>query len=207
MKNTLIISAFPGTGKTYICDNVTNIDAVEVEFWKYKDDLHAEYINLIKDYIGKVDYIFVATDPIGLKLLHCEGLKIILVYPENELREEYLQRYIDRDSPTDFIGAFMKYWNPWLDELKRQDYCKHVVMESGEYLEDFMVSQLRFIDITNHINNKLPEVENIHHVNRTDLYQDILRIISKLKVRYKNKDTVDHPTVARELEQYFLKIV
>jgi hypothetical protein len=136
--NTVICAAFCGTGKTYICEK-TDISSIEVEYWKYKDcGLKSEYIKDIKKYIGKVDYIFIATDPDGLKLLNNEGFDILLVYPKKELRGEYLDRYIERDSSCDFIGAFMKYWDPWIDELSKQTYCKHIVLESGEYLLDIL---------------------------------------------------------------------
>ena len=132
-----IYAAFCGTGKTYIC-NQTNIDAIEIEYWKYKDKgLQKEYIDDIKKQIWNVDYIFISTEPEGLKLLQNNGFDIILIYPRNELRNEYLDRYIERDSPYDFIGAFMKYWNVWLNELKDQDYCQHIVLGSGEYLQDY----------------------------------------------------------------------
>ncbi len=134
-KNTILFAAFCGTGKTFICDK--NIEAVEIEYWMYKDKgLQKEYINDIKNKFGTVDYIFISTDPEGLKLIHSEGFNITLVYPKNELRNEYLDRYIERDSPYDFIGVFMKYWNPWINELKEQTYCKHIVLESGQYLQD-----------------------------------------------------------------------
>jgi len=83
-----------------------------------------------------VEYIFVSTEPEGIKLLHDEGFDITLVYPENDLRNEYLDRYVARDSPYDFIGSYMKYWNNWINELKKLDYCKHIVLKSGEYLQN-----------------------------------------------------------------------
>ena len=132
--DTLLCAAWCGTGKTYACEK-TNIKACEIEYWKYKDNgLQKEYLQDIKTQIGKVDYIFISTDPDGLKLLNKEGHDITLVYPKNELRNEYLDRYIERDSPYDFIGTFMKHWNIWLDELKEQVYCKHIILKSGEYL-------------------------------------------------------------------------
>jgi hypothetical protein len=134
--NTIICAAFCGTGKTHICQQ-TDIKSIEVEYYKYKDKgLHKEYIEDIKKHLGKLDYIFISTDPDGLKLLYKEGFHITLVYPENELRNEYLDRYINRDSPHDFIGAFMKYWDIWLNELKDQKECKHIVLKKGEYLKD-----------------------------------------------------------------------
>jgi len=134
--STVLYAAFCGTGKTHVCEK-TDINAIEVEYWKYKEKgLQKKYIEDIKKHIGIVDYIFITTEPDGLKLLHDEGFDITLVYPKNELRNEYLDRYIQRDSPHDFIGAYMKYWNPWINELKEQIYCKHIVLEKGQYLLD-----------------------------------------------------------------------
>lgn len=132
MKKTKLISAWCGTGKTYICEK-TDILSIEVEYWKYKDP--KKYIKDIRKYLGKVDYIFISTDPKGLKLLDEIGFEIDLIYPKNELRDEYLQRYLDRDSPADFIGVFMKYWDNWLNELKGLSFCSHTVLDSGQFLQ------------------------------------------------------------------------
>ncbi len=133
---TKLYAAFCGTGKTYIC-NKTNIKAIEIEYWKYKDNnLYKEYIQDIKKYFGTVDYIFISTDPEGLKLLNNEGYEITLIYPQNELRNEYLDRYIERDSPYDFIGTFMKNWHTWINELKEIQYCNHIILKTGQYLKD-----------------------------------------------------------------------
>ena len=137
---TTICAAWPGTGKTFICEN-TDTQAVEVEYWKYKDSGRiGQYVEDIRKHIGKVQYIFISTDPEGLKIVNKEGLDIVLVYPHNGLRNEYLDRYIERDSPPDFIGVFMKYWSNWLDELKEQDYCAQRILMSGEYVEDVLTN-------------------------------------------------------------------
>jgi hypothetical protein len=136
--NTVLCAAFPGSGKTYICEQ-SGGNSIEIEYWKYKDnESNKDYIEDIKKHIGKVDYIFISTDPDGLKLIYKEGFDILLVYPENELRNEYLDRYIKRGSPYDFIGAFMKYWDTWINELKEQSYCKHIILKSGEYLQNVL---------------------------------------------------------------------
>ncbi len=117
----------------------TDIDAIEIEYWKYKEKgLTKEYIQDIKKHMGSVDYIFISTEPDGLRLLKKNGFAITLAYPENELRNEYLDRYIDRDSPYEFIGTFMKHWHIWINELKEQSYCKHIVLNSGQYVSDIL---------------------------------------------------------------------
>ncbi len=45
-----------------------------------------------------------------MRLLNDEGFEITLVYPKNELRNEYLDRYIDRGNPYHFIDTFI---NPY----------------------------------------------------------------------------------------------
>jgi len=45
-----------------------------------------------------------------MRLLNDEGFEITLVYPKNELRNEYLDRYIDRGNPYHFIDIFI---NPY----------------------------------------------------------------------------------------------
>lgn len=37
-----------------------------------------------------------------------------------------------------FNGTFMKHWNIWINELKEQKYCKHIVLEKGQYLQDVL---------------------------------------------------------------------
>ncbi len=136
--NTILYAAWCGTGKTYIC-NRNNIDAIEVEYWKYKEkNLQHKYIQIINSYIGKVKYIFISTKPDGLKLLNNAGFNITLVYPSNDLRNEYLDRYIERDSAYELIGTFIKHWHIWLDELKEQTYCKHIILKSGKYLSNII---------------------------------------------------------------------
>jgi hypothetical protein len=136
MKPTVLCAAFCGTGKTYLCQK-SNVNAIEIEYWKYKN-LKEKFIQDIKEQIGEVDYIFLSTEIESLKLLHNEGLDIVLIYPKKELRNEYLDRYIIRDNPYDFIGTMMKYWDSTIDELQKQNYCKHIVLEKNQYIHNVL---------------------------------------------------------------------
>lgn len=132
---TMLCAAFCGTGKSYLCNNFAE-NYMELECWEYrKGDFPNNYVQDVISMIGKTKYLFISTDPVILKLLNKLGVKIQLFYPENELRNEYLDRYINRDSPQDFIGAVMKNWDTWINELKEQNYCKHTVLQKGEYLQ------------------------------------------------------------------------
>jgi hypothetical protein len=132
---TILCAAFPGTGKTYFCGH-SQLKAIEVEFWQYES--RKQYIQDVKAQMGKVDFVFLSTDVEGLQLLHNEGLEIFLVYPQKNLRNKYLDRYIERDNPYDFIGTMMKYWDATIEKLKEQKYCKHIVLEKNQYLSDVL---------------------------------------------------------------------
>lgn len=132
---TILCAAFPGTGKTFICNN-SKLKAIEVEFWQYESQ--KQFIQDVKSQLGKVDIIFLSTEFEGLQLLHNEGLEFCLVYPQKNLRNEYLDRYIERDNPYDFIGTMMKYWDTTIEKLKEQKYCKHIILEKNQYLNDVL---------------------------------------------------------------------
>ena len=48
-------------------------------------------------------------------------------------------------------------------------------------------------------------MEQTSNVQRSEIFNDILKIIKKLKLEKTDEDSYDHPSVACELEQYFLK--
>lgn len=136
MNEIIVYAAFCGTGKSYLCNNFPD-NYMEVECWEYRNgDFPNNYIKDVINAIGKTKYLFISTDPIILKELNKLGIEIHLIYPQNELRDDYLDRYIARDSPYEFIGSVMKYWDKWLDELKDQNYCKHTILKKGEYLQN-----------------------------------------------------------------------
>lgn len=101
-----------------------------------KRRLSKNYVFDVLHSIGKTKYLFISTDPIILNELNKHNVKITLCYPTNELRNEYLDRFIARGSTFDFIGALMVNWDKWINQLKEQNYCKHIVLQKGEYLQD-----------------------------------------------------------------------
>jgi hypothetical protein len=140
--NTEIYAAFCGTGKTYLCDQL-GLKCIEFECWKYRTgDFPDNYIKEIKSQIGRVDYIFISTDPVVLKTLYAQGINVKLVYPNLGLKKEYRQRFLDRGSPIEFIKMINKPWRQWITELQEQKYCEQIVLNKGEYLENILYEQI-----------------------------------------------------------------
>ncbi len=140
-KNGVLIASFCGTGKSYLCKKYPQSYS-EIECWNYrKGDFPNNYVKDIISHLGKAKYLFISTDPNVLKELNKLGIEILLVYPDSKLRNEYLDRFLERNSPYDFIGVLMKHWNEWLNELKEQDYCKHIMLKNEQYLKDILIPE------------------------------------------------------------------
>ena len=147
----LIVSAFPGTGKTYLAEKYGFQDSDSSKFsWitiendnpsvysiptKIRNpDFPKNYIEHIKN--SDADVIFVSTHKEVRDALKAEELPYILIYPERSCMVEYKDRYLKRGSPMWFRELLVSMWNDWIDELEAEDYPKKLVLKPGEYLSN-----------------------------------------------------------------------
>lgn len=131
----MIISAFCGTGKTYLVDN-SDRDLIELECWKYDKEpsvFPANFVEDVKLHYGKRT-IFISTNQVVLEELLNQYFDITLVYPEITLKDEYMRRLIERGSPADFIQMLSTHWYGWLKEVATNNRCRHFVLASGQYI-------------------------------------------------------------------------
>ena len=135
-KDTLVVSGFPGVGKTHLFNN-KEIDILDSDSSKFdKSDFPSNYIRHIKENLGKVDVILVSSHKDVRDALHNESIDFTLVYPSRELKNEFIERYKNRGSNEKFIELVSNNWDSWINELESQEGCKHIQLKSGEYLSD-----------------------------------------------------------------------
>lgn len=147
-KNTKIISAFPGVGKSYIFNNYNDknnvaLDSDSTDFSWLDDkkttrnpDFPNNYIQHIKENIGKVDCIMISSHKVVRDTLVENKVHFTLVYPEKELKDEYLKRYKERGNDEKFIEMINKNWDNFINELDNQIGCVKIKLKQGEYLSD-----------------------------------------------------------------------
>lgn len=144
MKKTIIVSAFPGTGKTYFWVN-TDLEVVDSDFSKFdKKDFPQNYINHIKSLIGVKDIILISSHDKVCDVLRQETIPYILVYPSRECKEEYLERYRNRNNDPKFIDLMDKRWDDFIASCYERSGCSHIVLAPGQYLSDIIPKD--FID-------------------------------------------------------------
>lgn len=136
-KNTILISAFPGVGKSYLKEN-SSLSIKDSDSSKFdKSDFPANYIRHIKENMGKCDIILISSHDIVRKALVEEDLSFFLVYPDKSLKNEYIERYKQRGSDENFVKLLDEKWNEWINDMENQEgKCQKIVLSSDEYLSD-----------------------------------------------------------------------
>lgn len=153
---TKIISAFPGTGKTFYTKEhfLTTLD-LDVMHYKWSWDKTFRYPNLefpnnyiqaIKENIGEYKYILISTHIEVLDALFESCLYFYLVYPNLWDKSDYMKRYSQRESNSEFIEHIDKYWNKWIEKLQdisyNEDGCCGIELNSSDYLATFLDTEI-----------------------------------------------------------------
>lgn len=139
IKSTLLVSAFPGVGKSYLFKNNEKYNVLDSDSSKFDKDLFpSNYIDHIKENIGKVDIILISTHDVVRKSLEENNLLFILVYPDISLKDEYIGRYNERGNDDNFIKILGENWENWIEDIETQKGCIKIKLESGEYLSNIL---------------------------------------------------------------------
>ena len=154
---TKIISAFPGTGKSYYHKNHPNttLDSDSSQFsWLYDGDgnklydddekpirnpwFPSNYIEHIKSNIGKYEYIFVSSHKEVREALVDNCLLFYLIYPDFNDMDIYIERYKQRGSPDGFINLVRNNWEGWIIELEDQEGCFNYQLPRNKTITDLI---------------------------------------------------------------------
>lgn len=140
-KKTMIVSAFPCTGKSTFVNQCTDLllfDSDSSSYsWINKDDGTRErnpefpnnYINRIKECIGDYDIIFVSSHETVRKALAEAGINYILIYPRDktELLLEYVNRATNRGSSLEFIRNMANHWDEWIKSCDEDESAAYKI--------------------------------------------------------------------------------
>lgn len=137
INGTIIISAFPGTGKTtyeggdYHPAN-WSLDRDSSGF--SRDNFPNNYMTDIISRLGYYRILFISSHKEVRSALNLLGIPFTLVYPDVSLKDEYITRYKTRGNKQQFIDLLNENWEAWINELQSQSGCKHVVLQSNQFI-------------------------------------------------------------------------
>jgi hypothetical protein len=110
-----------------------------------KEFFPGNYVKHIKDTLERLDdvIILVSSHEAVREMLRDQGIDYVLAYPERELKEEYIQRYISRGNTEGFIGMMKGAWNDFIDSCEADPASKKIVLGEGEFLgQDYLAGDL-----------------------------------------------------------------
>lgn len=124
-RHTLVIAGFPGTGKSYFFNNNTDYNVLDSDSsnfsWLEPGVRHPEfpnnYMQHIKENIGKVDIIFVSTHDVVRKALRDNNIEHYIVCPDISCKEEYINRYKQRGNDSKFIELMENKWDDFINGI------------------------------------------------------------------------------------------
>jgi hypothetical protein len=146
--HNLVISAFPGAGKSWLAQNpgnlrITDSDSSGFSWTNQAENIrHPEwpqnYMRHILEQIRISDIVFVSTHKDVRDAMLKAMIPFILVYPSLDMKQEYIQRYIDRGNASAFVALLEQNYELWIAELEAQECYMRVVLKPGQYLADIM---------------------------------------------------------------------
>jgi hypothetical protein len=145
----MIVSAFPGIGKTHVFNNpplpgLTILDSDSSQFsWAAPGERHPEfpanYIEHIKSHRVGTDIILVSSHKEVRAALVEAKLPFALVFPNRDLKAAYVERFIRRGSSVSFIKLVETKWDEWITELEAQVGCFAITINDPRiYLSDVL---------------------------------------------------------------------
>lgn len=155
MKKTVVVSAFPACGKSYVFENqgvlgqnLSCLDSDSSEFSWVKDskgnntternpDFPDNYIKHIKGNIGKVDIIFVSSHDVVVNALESNEINWVKIVPDSNCLDEWIGRFWLRGNDDKFICFIRDNWEEFTDTGRDYAY-EHcvgtVVISPTEYI-------------------------------------------------------------------------
>lgn len=152
MKQTIVISGFPGVGKSYFMSKAKEKGLVVLDSdsskFSWKKDVNGNntkereprfpqnYIEHIRDNIFKADIILVSSHENVRQALRNNNINYYLVYPEINLKDEYIQRYKKRGNDESFIKFIDSSWDAFITAIEAETFPTLIPLKRNEYLGD-----------------------------------------------------------------------
>ncbi|MCA9355636.1 hypothetical protein KC865_03780 [Candidatus Kaiserbacteria bacterium] len=137
-----IIAGAPGVGKSTmtggLSDDITVADIEPTPYTK-AEDWPNNYIEEVIERSRDTDLVLITTNPVVVQALRERGLSVTVICPDESLKDEYRQRYIDRGNKLEVVEKIMTNAHKTNKEILSDfEGCNVVFLQSGQYLSDVL---------------------------------------------------------------------
>lgn len=165
-----VVYAFPGTGKTTLCDINKNCIELASEYYHWQTSEKSEsgkgtytvlnknwpinYLSAIIKASHEYDYVFVTHS--GSVLCRQNGIPYDIVYPSFSCKEEYINRMRNRGNNESFVKNMQSNFNFYIESCKNDSFAtEKIELSQGQFLSDVM--------------------ERLDELNRSPLFDNVSR--------------------------------
>ena len=222
----ILISAFPGLGKTYLYQQYRDrLKILDLNTGRFEgDDFPGNYIAEVEKKLNDYDLILLSSDRNVRYALNDAGLDFDLFYPSKNRKNELIEIYVTNRKSRDFIMNLDHNFNDLIDEIEDEDlqHCfKHKLDRSHRFISQFDLLN-NFLNSTMEMKGNKPVEKNSIEGNKEEgiqqddenktpqvskAYEDIqLRNITSLidkcnsKIERINNDGEDVPDIPEKFE-------
>lgn len=149
-----IISAFPGIGKTTLVQTNKNYIDLESSDYKWIDidknlsieerkgtaktintDFPSNYIKKINELTDMGFNVLISSHKEVRDALQAQGIEYTIVLPSLDMKEEMINRYINRGNRENFVNLLKTNYEKFVEDLS-VDPNEKIVLKRGQYLSD-----------------------------------------------------------------------
>lgn len=181
MKKTHVISAFAGSGKSFLANSSEDLKFLDLDSSNYpKDDFPNNYLLDIIKYMKtcEYDYILISTHKEIRDALEASRIKYALVFPHAEQRMRFDDIYSKRGNKEEFIDFMYKNFHSFVLDLFNDSYGFQHVIYNDETLYDHLDDINRNFKIYDSLKILKRFIEN-NQDNMTEYEYDALNNIYK----------------------------
>ena len=156
----VLISAFPGLGKTYLYQQYKDrLKILDLSTGRFEgDDFPGNYIAEIEKRLNDYDLILLSSDRNVRYALNDAGLDFDLFYPSKDRKNELVEIYVTNRKSRDFIMNLDHNFNDLIDEIEDEDleHCfKHKIDKPHRFIAQYDLLN-NFLNSTAEINGNKP---------------------------------------------------
>lgn len=172
----ILISAFPGLGKTYLYQHYKDrLKILDLNTGRFEgDDFPGNYIAEIEKRLNDYDLILLSSDRNVRYALNDAGLDFDLFFPSKERKNELIEIYVTNRKSRDFIMNLDHNFYDIIDEIEVEDlkHCfKHKLDKPHSFIAQYDLLN-NFLNSTAEMNgNKTVEKNNIEENKEKEMPQ------------------------------------
>lgn len=151
----IFVYCYTATGKSTLGKKYSNVIDMESTLYKYLNSVNEKetekgkkrernpefpknYFKALEEVKDQYDYILIS-DNICDSWLRENKIEYWQIYPDINLKNEYLERMRKRGNPEEFLEYQSKLWNEWVEGCKNDKFAsKHIELKTGQYIEDVL---------------------------------------------------------------------